>query len=118
MACEPRKKEEIGRLLEAKIKQAILNSELVIRQRAVRYFSACHSDDEEVATLVIQAIERYGREDAYHVIGGCVDVRHTEETISWIVDELDDPDSDRYENYTFNLSRFSPRRSTTSRTIR
>ena len=93
------------RLSEEKIKQAILNPELEIRQRAVRYFSTSHSDDEEVATLVIRSIERYGREDAYHVIGGCVNVRHTEETISWVVDELNDPDSDRYENYTFNLTR-------------
>ena len=93
------------RLSEEKIKQAILNPDLEIRERAVRYFSACHSDDEEVTTLVIQSIERYGREDAYHLIGGSVDLNHTEETISWIVDELNDPDSDRYENYTFNLTR-------------
>lgn len=66
MARQPRKKEEIVRLSEAKIKQAILIPELEIRQRAVKYFSTSHSDDEEVATLVIQSIERYGREeDAY-----------------------------------------------------
>jgi hypothetical protein len=93
------------RLPEAKIKQAILNPELDIRQRAMRYFSVCHSDDEGVVPLVIQAVEKYGREDAYHLVGSSVDVRQTEETVSWIVDELDDPDSDRYENYTFNLTR-------------
>lgn len=93
------------RLSEAKIKQAILNPEPEVRERAVRYFSTCHSDDEEIATLVIQAIERYGREDAYSLIGSTVDLRHTEETISWVVDELNDPGADRYENYTFNLTR-------------
>ncbi|MHB8974232.1 MAG: hypothetical protein ACYC4N_27675 [Pirellulaceae bacterium] len=93
------------RLPEAKIKQAILNPELDIRQRAIRYFSVCHSDDEGVVPLVIQAIEKYGREDAYHLVGSSVDLRQTEETVSWIVDELNDPDSDRYENYTFNLTR-------------
>jgi len=93
------------RLPEAKIKQAILRPELDIRQLAIRYFPVCHSDDEEVAPLVIQAVEKCGREDAYHLIGHSVEVRQTEETISWIVDELNDPDSDRFENYTYNLTR-------------
>jgi hypothetical protein len=93
------------RLPEEKIKQAILSPEPDIRQRALRYFSVCHSDDEDVVPLVIQAVEKYGREDAYHLIGSSVDVRQTEETISWIVNELNDPHSDRYENYTFNLTR-------------
>ena len=93
------------RLPEAKIKQAILNPELDIRERAIRYFSVCYSDDEGVVPLVIQAIEKYGREDAYHLVGSSVDLRQTEETVSWIIDELNDPDSDRYENYTFNLTR-------------
>lgn len=74
------------RLPEAKIKQAILNPELDIRKRAMRYLSVCHSDDEGVVVpLVIQAIEKCGREDAYHLVGSSVDVRHTEETIAWII---------------------------------
>ncbi len=101
----PRNEGETMRLPEAKIKQAILNPELDIRQRAMRYFSVCHSDDEGVVPLMIQAIEKYGREDAYHLVGSSVDLRQTEATVSWIIDELNDPDSDRYENYTFNLTR-------------
>ena len=64
------------RLSEAKIKQAILHTQLEIRQRAVRYFSNCHSEDESVVPLVIQAVEKYGRKDAYHLVGGSVDLRH------------------------------------------
>jgi hypothetical protein len=59
------RKEETMRLSEARIKQAILSPELDIRQRAMRYFSVCHSNDEGVVPLVIQAVEKYGREDAY-----------------------------------------------------
>jgi len=69
------------RLSEEKIKQAILHPQLEIRQRAVGYFSERYSEDESVVPLVIQAVERYGREDAYHLVGGSVDLRHTEETI-------------------------------------
>jgi hypothetical protein len=93
------------RLSEEKIKQAIMHPQLEIRQRAVRYFRVCHSEDEGVVPLVIQAVERYGREDAYHLVGGSVDLRHTEETISWVIEELQDPDAERYENYVFNLNR-------------
>lgn len=54
---------------------------------------------------MIQAIERYGREDAYHLIGSSVDLRHTKETISWVIEELQNPAAERYENYVFNLNR-------------
>ena len=93
------------RLSEEKIKQAILHCQLEIRQRAVRYFSVCHSEDECVVPLVIQAVEKYGREDAYHLVGGSVNLRHTEETVSWVIEELQDPAAERYENYVFNLNR-------------
>ncbi len=41
------------RFSEEKIKQAILHPQLAIRQRALRYFSVCHSDDERVVPLVV-----------------------------------------------------------------
>lgn len=93
------------RLSEEKIKQAILHPQLEIRQRALRYFSDCHSEDEGVAPLVIQAVEKYGRLDAYQLVGGSVHLRHTEQTIAWIIEELQNPASERYENYIFNLNR-------------
>jgi hypothetical protein len=93
------------RFSEEKIKQAILHPQLEIRQRAVRYFDDCYSEDEGVAPLVIQAVEKYGREDAYQLVGGSVHLRHTEETIAWVIGELQDPASERYDNYLFNLNR-------------
>lgn len=65
------------RLPEEKIKQAILHPQLEIRQRAVRYFSECYSEDESVVPLVIQAVEKHGRDDAYQLIGGSVDLSQT-----------------------------------------
>ena len=93
------------RLSEEIIKRAILHPQLEIRQRAVRYFSDCYSEDAGVVPLVIQAVEKYGREDAYHLVGGSVHLRHTEETVAWVIEELQDPAAERYENYIFNLNR-------------
>src|ERR1022692_1854498 len=55
--------------------------------------------------LVIKAVETYGRQnDAYRLIGLSRDLPQSEDTITWVIDELDDPQSDQYENYTYNLS--------------
>jgi len=57
-----------------------------------------------VMPLVIQAVEKFGRKDAYHLIGLARDLLQTEETIAWIIDELNNEQSDQHENYTYNLS--------------
>ena len=93
------------RLPKSKIKEAIFHSEANIRERAVRYFDDSFSRDVTVMPLVIQAVERYGREGAYHLIGGSTNLPQTEETISWIIDELKDERSDSYESYSYNLWR-------------
>ncbi len=93
------------RLPEDKIKEAILHPNADIRERAVRYFADAYSDDTTIAPLVIQAVERYGREVAYPLVGSSTDLAHTEETISWVVDELNREDANTYENYTYNLMR-------------
>ena len=92
------------RLSENKIKAAILDTDLEIRQRAIRYFSKSYSTDLSVMPLVIEAVETFGRHDAYHLIGLSRDLPQTEETIAWIIDELNNEESDQHENYTYNLS--------------
>jgi hypothetical protein len=92
------------RFPEFKIKEAILHSDPEIRQRAISYFSKSYSDDSSIMALVIKAVETYGRQDAYHLIGLSRDLPQTAESIAWGVDELNDDQSDRYENYTYNLS--------------
>ncbi|MEX0725191.1 MAG: SEC-C metal-binding domain-containing protein [Planctomycetaceae bacterium] len=92
------------RLSENKIKEAIFDSDVEIRQRAISYFAKSHSTDQSVMPLVINAVETFGKEDAYHLIGLSRDLVQTDETIAWIINELNDGQSDQYENYTYNLS--------------
>ena len=92
------------RLSEEKIKAAILDSDLEIRQRAIRYFANSYSTDPSIMPLVIKAVETFGRQDAYHMIGLSRDLPQTEETIAWIIDELNDQQTDQHENYAYNLS--------------
>ena len=94
------------RFAEAKIKEAILHADIDIRVRAVRYFADSISSDPTIMPLVIKAVETYGREnDAYRLIGVSKDLRQTEDTITWLIEELNDEGCDKFENYSFNLSR-------------
>jgi len=86
------------RLSEDRIKEAILDTDLEIRQRAVRFFAKSFSTDTSVMPLVIKAVETFGRKDAYHLIGLSMDLPQTADTIDWIIDELNDSQSDEYEN--------------------
>ena len=55
-------------------------------------------------SLVIKAVETHGKDDAYRLIGLARDLQQSEETIAWVIQELNDPQTDRYENYAYNLS--------------
>lgn len=68
------------RLSENKIKKVILDTDLENRQRAIIYFSKSYSKDLSIMPLVIQSVEKFGRKDAYHLIGLARDLPQTEET--------------------------------------
>src|ERR1022692_3948306 len=90
---------------EAKIKEAILHPDIEIRDRATMYFGKAFSSDHTIMPLVIKAVETFGREnDAYRLIGASRDLPQTEETIAWVIDELNAELGDKYENYAYNLS--------------
>jgi hypothetical protein len=90
---------------EAKIKEAILHPDFDIRDRAARYFGKSFSSDTSIMPLVIKAVETYGKEnDAYRMIGSARDLPQSEDTIAWIIDELNDKSCAKYENYAYNLS--------------
>jgi hypothetical protein len=93
------------RLSREKLKEAILHPEAEIRERAVSHFAKSYSHDVSIVPLIIQAIERHGREGAYHLVGASTDLTHTDETISWVVGELDNDRSGDYENYAYDLTR-------------
>src|SRR4051794_35923027 len=53
------------RLPEAKIKEALLHPDKLVRQEALHYFADCCSRDAEVMALAINTIETYGRSNAF-----------------------------------------------------
>lgn len=90
---------------QVKIKETILHPDIEIRSRATSYFAKAFSSDLSIMPLVIKAVETYGRQNgAYRQIGLSRDLPQTEETIAWVIDELNDEQTDRYENYAYNLS--------------
>jgi len=92
------------RLSDSKIKEMILDTNLEHRRRAVSYFSESCSSDLSLMPLVIQAVEKYGRKNAYELIGSARDLPQTAGTIAWVIDELNDEQNDPHENYTHNLA--------------
>src|ERR1022692_2611497 len=93
------------RFPEDKIKEAVLHPDIDIRNRATRYFAKSFSSDRSIMPLVIKAVETYGRQnDAYRLIGLSKDLPQTENTIGWVIDELNAEEADKYENYAYNLS--------------
>src|SRR5947209_6820003 len=92
------------RLPDDKIKEAILHDDPAIRDRATSYFARSYSDDVSIMAQVIRAVETYGRQGAYRMIGLSRDLRQTEESITWVIDELNDEPSGGYEDYAYNLS--------------
>jgi hypothetical protein len=92
------------RFPESKIKEAILHPDIEIRDRAARYFAESHSDDDSIMAQVIKAVGTYGREGAYRLIGSSRHVAQSAECIAWVIGELNDDESNRHENYTYNLS--------------
>jgi hypothetical protein len=93
------------RFPEDKIKQAILHPDPELRDRATRYFAKSYSLDPSIMPLVIQAVGTYGRHDAYRMIGLGRNLQQTEDTVGWVIDELNDEQCDQYESYAYNLSR-------------
>jgi hypothetical protein len=92
------------RLPEHEIKGAILHPDPEIRDRAVSYFAKSFSSDPGIMPLVIEAVETHGKRDAYRLIGLARDLPQSEATVAWVVRELNDPQTDQYENYAYNLS--------------
>jgi hypothetical protein len=92
------------RFPESKIKEAILHPDPEIRDRATSYFAKSSSPDPTIMPLVIKAVETYGKKDAYRLIGLSRDLPQSEDTVAWVIKELNDPQTDQHENYAYNLS--------------
>jgi hypothetical protein len=96
--------------IESKVKNAILHDDVEVRTRAVEYFARSFSKDKTVMPLVIQVVERHGRQNAFDYIGVADDLAHTDETAKWLISELNcDPAAKGREvgNYFLHLDRLT-----------
>ena len=73
---------------ESKIRQAILHAEVEVRLTALKYFTDSYSDDESLMPLVIQAVEKYGRDNAFRILRDAENLQQTDATLDWLFDEL------------------------------
>ena len=76
------------RLREAKIKEAILHPEEEVRLVAVGYFADSRSPDASVMPLVIQAVEKYGRNSSFLIMREAERLAQTDTTLDWLINEL------------------------------
>ena len=76
------------RLPEAKIKEALAHPDKLVRQEALLYFADCYSRDAEVMPLAIQAIQAYGRSQAFLHVHMVAQLAQTEATVEWAIKEL------------------------------
>ena len=95
------------RLPEAKIKEAILHPEKLVRQEALVYFTDCYSRDTEVMPLAIKAIENFGRGNAFLHVHVLVHLVQTEATVEWAIRELhkEEDKAEDQDSYFPSLSR-------------
>ena len=96
------------RFPEDKIKEAILHPDLDVRDTAIRYFQSSTDRDATVMPLAIQAIEKYGRTNAFSHPHFLNDLPQTEPTLTWVIAELHrdfDAAAETKHLYFLNLSR-------------
>jgi hypothetical protein len=90
------------RLPESKIKAAILHPEEDVRLTALAYFADSFTTDESVMPLVIESVEKYGRESAFRILRDAERLPQTETSFNWLLNELkadfdlNDVDQDNY----------------------
>ena len=93
---------------EDKIKEALLHPDLDVRDTAIRYFYSSTHPDPTLMPLAIQAIEHYGRTNAFSFTHYLNLLPQTEQTIAWVLAELQGDFEGKPEEqhfYYLNLSR-------------
>ena len=93
---------------QEKIKEAILHPDLDVRDTVIRYFYSSTNLDHTLMPLAIQAIERFGRTNTFSFTHYLNLLPQTEQTIGWVMAELQRDCEGRPEErhfYYLNLSR-------------
>ena len=95
--------EHTMRAAESTIKEALFHCEEEVRTGAAHHFARSYSPDDSVMTLVIRAVERYGRAAAFRILRAADGLVQTPSTIEWLTGELQRPcdladvDEDNYQ---------------------
>ena len=95
------------RLAEDQIKRGILHPERIVRDAAMRYFADSFLDDSGVMPLAIQAVEAHGWDDAFEVAHRLSDLAQTDETLLWLIDQLNQMGYPRTDHAVEQCSRLS-----------
>lgn len=100
---------------EDKMKEALLSPDPHVRELALEHFGHGHRDDPHIMPLVMQAIQRYGWQNAFASLELLDNLPQTPETISWLLDELDhlgepqsEEEQDIRDNVAFTLAEANP----------
>jgi hypothetical protein len=80
------------RLTDNQIKQGILHDDIDVRFAALHYFSEGRSPDTSVMPVVIEALNRFGRDKAFRYVHPISRLGQTEATIQWAIEELRGPE--------------------------
>jgi hypothetical protein len=76
------------RLPVEQVKTGLLHEDKEVRSLALRYFGRGSVDDESVTAMVMAAIERFGREEAFGHLWPLAELRQTPESVDWAIREL------------------------------
>jgi hypothetical protein len=95
------------RLTEDQVRQGLLHADKEVRSACLRYFSDGHSRNETVMPVAIEALERFGRNEAFHHVSSLAELAQTEDTIRWALNELQTrrPGTEKEMRYLDALSR-------------
>ena len=89
------------RLDEQLIKQAILHPEKDVRSEAVLYFSRSYTTDVSVLPLAIQAVEKFGWDEAFSVAACMTGLPLNDATLPWVLAQLQHEDAKRPNPFGF-----------------
>jgi hypothetical protein len=77
----------------SRIKEAILHHDSIVREAAVSYFTGEFTGDVDVTRRVIQAINRFGEDEAFEPYWFLAYLPQDDETVDWMIDYLRAEDS-------------------------
>lgn len=99
---------KMQRLPEGRIRNGILHPDQGVRQEAVTYFAQSFCRDPRAMRTAIQAVEKWGWDDAFEFPHVMADLAHNEETLLWLVEELAKAGRARARNLSGMIAGASP----------